>query len=83
MVTGDDDVVNRQELEIERIDNTRVFGGRRQYYIKWKGYGADENTWEDREELIPNAKDLLIAFEVSKGLVAPKAPRRSKRRRVT
>ncbi|KAJ7688197.1 hypothetical protein B0H14DRAFT_3533478 [Mycena olivaceomarginata] len=31
---------------VELITRARVFNGNWQYYVKWDGYGSDEDTWE-------------------------------------
>ncbi len=36
-----------------------------QYLVAWKGYPAEENTWEPRASLLPGAADALADFENS------------------
>ena len=31
---------------VEKIINTRIRGGRREFLIKWHGYSSETNTWE-------------------------------------
>ena len=37
--------------ELEYIVESRAVGGTREYLIKWKGWGHDDNTWEPRRNL--------------------------------
>ena len=50
------------EWEVETIEDARGDGEDREYYVKWRGYPASENSWEPREHL-GNCKDLLDEFD--------------------
>lgn len=38
--------------EVERIVKHKIKNGVIKYFIKWKGYGSEDNTWEPEESLI-------------------------------
>lgn len=41
-----------QEWEVEEVVSVRTTGaGQEEFYIKWKGYSSDENTWEPAENV--------------------------------
>ena len=42
--------------------NKRTVRGREKFLARWKGYTAEEDTWESRENL-KNAKELVEEFE--------------------
>ena len=42
--------------------NKRVMQGKEKFLVQWKGYMAEEDTWENRENL-ENAKELVEEFE--------------------
>jgi len=51
-----------EEFEVEKILNKRVVRGKEKFLVRWKGYTAEGDTWESRENL-KNAKDLVKEFE--------------------
>ena len=36
---------------VEKIENHRHLNGRKEFFVKWKGFDSDHNTWEDAERL--------------------------------
>jgi len=47
---------------VEKILNKRVVRGKKKFLVRWKGYMAEEDTWENKENL-ENAKELVDEFE--------------------
>ena len=43
----------------------RRAGRRVQFLVAWKGYPAEENTWESRSSLLPGAAEALADYENS------------------
>ena len=39
------------EFEIERILDSRVARGSKQYLVKWKGYADYDNSWVAEQEM--------------------------------
>ena len=50
-----------EEYVVERILDSKWVGRRLEYYVKWKGYGPEENTWEPVAHLA-NAPDKLAVY---------------------
>ena len=51
-----------EEWEVEKILNKKKIRGVEKYLIQWKGFTAEGDTWERRENL-KNAKELIEEFE--------------------
>jgi len=47
---------------VEKILNKRVVQRKEKFLVRWKGYTAEGDTWESRENL-ENAKELVEEFE--------------------
>ncbi|KAH6916265.1 hypothetical protein BKA70DRAFT_1368469 [Coprinopsis sp. MPI-PUGE-AT-0042] len=55
---------NEEEYEIEEILDAKrghFANGRIGYFVKWKGYGSDENSWVDENDA-GNAQALIDAY---------------------
>ena len=44
--TGDIEIEDNDEYEVEKILKQKRINGQLFYLIKWKGYNTSENTWE-------------------------------------
>jgi len=56
------EVAGEKEYEVEEILDRQERRGKTKYLVKWKGYTAEENTWEGLENL-KNAKEKIEEFE--------------------
>ena len=55
------EIEGEEEYEVEKIQDSRIYRGKLQYLVKWKGYGPRDMTWEPREN-VSNAKELVEEF---------------------
>jgi len=55
-------IEGKEEFEVEKILNKRIVRGKEKFLVRWKGYMAEEDTWESRENL-GNVKELVEEFE--------------------
>jgi len=51
-----------EEWEVEKILNKRKIRGVEKYLVRWKGFIAEEDTWERKEDL-KNAEEALEEFK--------------------
>ena len=51
-----------EEWEVEKILNKKKMRGVEKYLIRWKGFTAEGDTWE-RKENLKNAEELIKEFE--------------------
>jgi len=59
-------IKGKKEFEVEKILNKRTVRGKEKFLVRWKGYMAGENTWENRKNL-ENAKELVEEFKREHG----------------
>ena len=55
-------------FEVERIEKERTRNKKRQYYVKWKGYPASENSWEPEKSILD--PQLIASFKHRTGKVS-------------
>ena len=51
-----------EEWEVEKVLNKKKIRGVEKYLIRWKGFTAEGDTWEKRENL-KNVEELIEEFE--------------------
>ena len=52
---------SQEEYEVEQILNYRQKQNKTEYLVKWRGYGAHENSWEPEINL-RNAERILKEY---------------------
>ena len=57
-----------EEWEVEKILNKKRIRGVVKYLVRWKGFMAERDTWE-RKENLKNAEELIKEFEQRKVVV--------------
>jgi len=56
------EVEGAKEWKVEKILNKKKIRGVEKYLVHWKGFTAEHDTWERRQDL-GNAKEVLQEFE--------------------
>jgi len=55
-------IEGEEEYKVEKILNKKKFRGKDRYLVWWRGYMAEEDIWEPRENL-ENAEYLVKEFK--------------------
>jgi len=55
-------IEGEEEFEVEKILNKQVVWRKEKFLVRWKGYMAEGDIWESRENL-ENVKELVEEFE--------------------
>jgi len=64
-------IEGEEEFEVEKILNKQVVWRKKKFLVRWKGYMAEGDIWESRENL-ENVKELVEEFEREYGEEAEK-----------
>lgn len=54
-----------EEYEVQSILKQRYFKGHKEYLVRWKGYDASEDSWENGNELRRHANDIVNEYELA------------------
>lgn len=57
----------KEVFEVEDIVDDRMIGKRQYFFLKWKGYESEQNTWEPAENL--DCPQLIQQYKDRKGVI--------------
>ncbi|TFY65131.1 hypothetical protein EVG20_g5705, partial [Dentipellis fragilis] len=68
--------------EVEEVLDSKLYRGRIQYLVRWKGYTSSEDTWEYATSLADSAQEAIDEFhEAHPEAINPTSPPTTKNRR--
>jgi len=70
-----------EEWEVEKVLNKKKMRGVEKYLIRWKGFTAEGDTWE-RKENLKNAEELIKEFERGEVVVRQQVEEEGENRRM-
>jgi hypothetical protein len=50
-------------FEVEAVMAQRRKGSQRELLVRWKGYGAEDDEWRPRSELVRSAPDIVARYD--------------------
>jgi len=71
--------VEEEVYIVETILDKRAINNKVEYFLKWKGYGDDYNTWEPKENL--DCEELIRIFEYKYKQEEKDQPKRGRKRK--
>jgi hypothetical protein len=63
------ELAGQQEFEVETLLGRRKRGAKREYLVRWKGWGAEYDSWEPLHNL-RNCRELLEEYDNTHGVAA-------------
>jgi hypothetical protein len=60
------DIEGEEEWEVDQILGERTRKGERQFYVRWKGFGEADDSWEP-EEYLEHAREKIASWRRGAG----------------